>query len=110
MTEETGIPLVDSVAVWGASTVAILGAAGALWRPTRRIVRRLGEFLDDWDGAPGRPGVPARPGVMERLGGIDKRLTAVEHELHPNSGGSLRDALDRVDRRTKRAIPAEEDA
>jgi hypothetical protein len=25
------------------------------------------------------------------------RLAAIEHELHPNSGGSLRDAVDRVE-------------
>ncbi|MFJ2443457.1 MULTISPECIES: hypothetical protein [unclassified Streptomyces] len=34
---------------------------------------------------------------MPRLDGIEERLTAVEHELHPNSGASLRDAVDRVD-------------
>ncbi len=70
-----------------------------LWRLTRgarRVLARLDEFADDWNGTPGRPGVPGHDGVMSRLGGIEERLIAVEHEMHPNSGSSMRDAIDRV--------------
>ncbi|MFD0496842.1 hypothetical protein [Streptomyces rhizosphaericus] len=38
---------------------------------------------------------------MQRLDAIEQQLAAVEHELHPNSGTSLRDAVDRVDERTR---------
>jgi hypothetical protein len=61
-----------------------------------RIGRRVDDFMDDWYGEPERPGVPARPGLMERVGGIEDRLGRVEHELHPNDGGSLRDAVDQA--------------
>ncbi|MFI8810534.1 MULTISPECIES: hypothetical protein [unclassified Streptomyces] len=70
-------------------------------RGIRQIMGRVDEFVDDWNGTQARPGVPGRPGVMARLDGIEERLGRVEHELHPNSGGSLRDAVDRVDVRTR---------
>nr|WP_223183180.1 MULTISPECIES: hypothetical protein [unclassified Streptomyces] len=96
-----------------AGIIAAVGGAGAVlyrwWRSARRALRRVGQVLTDWAGEEARPGVPARPGVMERLCGIDDRLstldrrtTIIEHELHPNSGSSLRDAVDRVDARTAR--------
>ncbi|MFS0697817.1 hypothetical protein [Streptomyces nitrosporeus] len=94
----------DLVVVWCLAAAAIVAALGLLWRLTRgvrQIVGRVDEFVDDWNGTPGRPGTPARPGVMARLAGIETRLGAVEHELHPNSGSSLRDAVDRVDARTQ---------
>ncbi|MDH6116925.1 hypothetical protein ABH930_000344 [Kitasatospora sp. GAS204A] len=99
MSDSTGIAGLDQLALWSVALTAIAGAAALLWRVTRgahRILQRLDEFADDWHGVPARPGVPGHDGVMARLGGIEQRLVAVEHELHPNSGGSLRDAVDRV--------------
>lgn len=61
--------------------------------------------MDDWYGEPERPGVPARPGVMERVSGIETRLNGVVHELHPNDGGSLRDAVDQANTRLRRLCP-----
>ncbi|MDH6141170.1 Flp pilus assembly protein TadB [Kitasatospora sp. GP30] len=90
----------DQLVVWCVAVTAVAGVIALVWRLTRRmrqLMVRLGEFVDDWTGIPSRPGVPGHEGVMARLGGIEDRLTAVEHELHPNSGGSLRDALDRVE-------------
>ncbi|GAA2945886.1 MULTISPECIES: hypothetical protein [Streptomyces] len=103
MSDSTGVLVVDTVVVWAAATAAITAGLALLWamvRGIRRIVARVDEIVDDWQGIPGRPGVEGRPGVMERLSGIEQRLSGVEHELHPNSGHSLRDAIDRVDRRT----------
>ncbi|MGW0091378.1 hypothetical protein ACWDWS_20455 [Streptomyces sp. NPDC003328] len=85
-----------------------MGAAAAVWRVVRaglRFFRRVELFMDDWYGEPARPGVPGRPGVMERVSGIDDRLTGVEHELQPNIGSSLRDAVDLANRRQARLRP-----
>jgi hypothetical protein len=101
----TGVPSVDMLVVWSVAAVSIAALLGLLWRMSRgvrRIVVRVDEFVDDWNGVPPRPGVAGRPGVMARLDGIEERLASVEHELHPNSGASLRDAVDRVDARTQR--------
>lgn len=102
----------------------IAGAAGvaiATYLTIRRVwtvahgaargLRRLGHFADDWFGEPERNGVPARLGVIERISAIEtagaatrddlrglvERVDRVEHELRPNSGASLRDAIDRVE-------------
>lgn len=100
MSDSTGIAPVDTIVIWSVAAVAVAAALGLLWRLTRgvrRIVGRVDEFVDDWNGTTARPGVAGRPGVMARLDRIEQRLESVEHELHPNSGGSLRDAVDRVD-------------
>lgn len=101
---DTGVPAVDTLVVWCAAAAALVGFAAVLWRLGRavaRVLARVDEFVDDWQGQPGRPGVPQRPGVMARLGGIEQRLSRVEHELQPNSGHSLRDAVNRIDDRTQ---------
>ncbi|WP_406298050.1 hypothetical protein OG948_21200 [Embleya sp. NBC_00888] len=90
------------------SATAATGITGFAWRyvvlPIRRIAQRQEEFRQDWDGMPARPGVPERQGVMPRLARIEERQAAteertarIEHELRPNSGTSLRDAVDRVE-------------
>lgn len=60
-----------------------------------RLLKRLGDAFDDWQGQPARPGVPERPGVM-------RRLEMIESELHPNGGSSLRDAINRTGKRSER--------
>src|SRR5690606_35979760 len=58
--------------------------------------------------------VPGRPGFPERLGGVEaavkglceefcevrEQVAEIVHELHPNAGGSLRDAVNRIEART----------
>jgi hypothetical protein len=88
----TGTSL-DPVILWSTATVAIAGGASLIWKflgGLRRIIKRVDQFIDDWNGTEERPGHPPKPGVMARLEWI-------EHELKPNSGGSLRDAVDRVE-------------
>ncbi|WP_199881593.1 hypothetical protein [Streptomyces sp. CB03911] len=80
----------DNLVIWSVAISAILGGLALVWRTVRRIARLIEEFGEDWRGTPPRPGVPGRRGVMERL-------DRIEHELHPNSGSSLRDAVDRVE-------------
>lgn len=104
LAEGTGVPVVDAAVIWSFAVAALAGAAALIWRGVRgirRIAERIDDFADDWAGTPGRPGVPARKGVMERLDRIEERIAAVDHELQPNSGSTLRDAVDRVDARTR---------
>lgn len=109
---ETGVPALDTVLVWGGALTLLVAAGTAAWRAIRaaaRLGRRTNNFMDDWYGEEQRPGVTGRPGVMERIGGIEDRLTRVEHELYPNSGDSLRDAVDQANERLARLCPDQPD-
>ncbi len=95
--EPTGRPAVDAFLLWATVATVTISLSAGLWRVVRAIattIRRVNAFFDDWIGTPGRTGVPATPGVMERVRGIEDRMQAVEHELRPNSGESLRDQVD----------------
>lgn len=84
-----------------------LGKAG-IWVWDK--LRKAGRLADDLTGEPARPGFPASPGVLERMAGIEaalapvltrldsmeNRLAAVEAQMHPNGGSTLRDAVDRL--------------
>lgn len=56
------------------STVGIL-AGFAVW--LRKLMRRLDNLLEDWNGSPARPGVPRRAGVMERLEKIETDVAVI---------------------------------
>ncbi|MFD4659351.1 hypothetical protein ACFWP2_27400 [Kitasatospora sp. NPDC058444] len=108
MSDPTGAGRLDDILLWAGAVITLSAALGLLWRATRgarRLAQRVEDVVDDWTGVPDRPGVPGRPGVMTRLDKIEHRIAAVEHELHPNSGSSLRDAVDRVDQRTAHLDP-----
>jgi hypothetical protein len=88
-------------------TLLAFGATlGALWmmtRPLRRTAKGFEQFLEDWNGVPERPGFDAIPGVPERLRVLERNarqdrnlLEKINHELHPNSGGSMRDQFDKA--------------
>lgn len=103
--EATGIPTLDVVLAWGGAVTVLAAVGTVVWRGVRgalRLTRRVENFMDDWAGEVERPGVPGRAGVMERVSAIEDRLTRVEHELYPNSGGSLRDAVDLANQRLAR--------
>ena len=57
-----------------ASTAGAL-VAFAVW--LRKLMRRLDNLLEDWNGADARPGVPRRPGVMERLERIEGDVAVI---------------------------------
>ncbi|MEU8870418.1 hypothetical protein AB0D24_04495 [Streptomyces javensis] len=110
--EATGIPALDTALVWGGALSVLAGVGTVVWRGFRGALhfgRRVNEFMDDWAGEEARPGVPGRPGVMERVGAIEERLQRVEHELYPNSGGSLRDAVDLANERLARLCSDEDE-
>ena len=90
-----------NVLYWAGAIVAVTGALFALSRTfssVRATGRRWDDFLDDWHGTPARPGRPKVPGVMERLVDLETTVHTVKHELFPNSGASLRDSLDRLEK------------
>lgn len=95
-----------------AALLPILGVIAFLvrigWRAWKQGIKPAVEtfqnFLDDWNGVPDRPGVKGRPGVMARLehqkdhlAEVQESLGVLKHEVKPNGGGSLRDAVDRVE-------------
>lgn len=95
-----------SVSVWelGMWIAVLLGVAGLAikgWPYLKKFI----DFIDDVAGEPARPGTPARPGLMERMltfeskqAQIKDKLDTVHHELFPNSGKSLRDQTNRIER------------
>lgn len=72
-------PHVQEWALWLAAVVAGLTALGWLWTRLRRVVRRLVRW---WRA------VERRFDALEAL---------VQHELNPNTGTSMKDALGRVE-------------
>lgn len=103
--EATGIPALDAALTWGGAITVLASVGTVAWRGLRgtlRLARRVEEFMDDWAGEEERPGVPGRLGVMARVSAIEDRLGRVEDELYPNSGGSLRDAVDLANQRLAR--------
>lgn|SRR5215831_469226 len=94
-----------------AAIIAALGVIGKGLVWLYGVMRKLNQLLDDLAGEPPRPGFPdGRPGLFARLESIEgkqadvvARLAAVEAQLAPNGGGSLRDAVDRVVEQTQPA-------
>jgi hypothetical protein len=52
-------------------------------------------FMEDWFGEEDRPGVPGREGVMQRL-------LNIELEVKPNGGGSIKDAVNRIEAKVQK--------
>ncbi len=89
----------QSLLYWAAAIVAIGSALLMLWRLVKPLCDRVHDAMDawekfmrDWAGEPAAPGRSAVPGVMERLNRIDG-------ELKRNGGSSMKDALNRVEKK-----------
>ena len=92
----------------GAITAIILFVAKGL-----KLVKKVIHFLDDFIGEEERPGQDARPGFSERLTNMEdcmgtvkdqiesikENVDSINAEMHPNSGSSIRDALNRIEKR-----------
>ena len=91
------------------TVVAVIGAvttASIFFRKVFKIIKRIVHFLDDYFGVEERPGFEKVPGVAERIKNIEEsigylcvRLDFVEKELQPNHGTSMRDAINRIEKR-----------
>ena len=89
----------QTILYWAAAVVAVGSALVMLWKLVKPICDRVHKFMDAWDaflrdwaGEPASPGRSAVPGVMERLNRIDG-------ELKRNGGSSMKDALNRVEKK-----------
>lgn len=87
------------VLYWAAGVITFGTALGMLWRLLKPVCVRLHALMDNWDtfmrdwaGEPASPGRSAVPGVMERLNRIDG-------ELKRNGGSSMKDAINRVEKK-----------
>lgn len=102
----------DNIVTAAALITAITVICVALIK-TSKFLKKTIHFFDDFIGEEERPGVPARPGFSERMGyledtisKVDERLdliefkiTTIDKELQPNSGLSVRDAINRIEKR-----------
>lgn len=82
----------------GVSLTVIIGGLTGAWRKwAGPFLRKIGYFLDDWNGEPARPGFEGRPSVPVRLEAIETEQKRVSHEVQTNSGSSLKDAVKRIE-------------
>lgn len=56
-------------------------------------------FVSDWFGEPERPGHPARPALTERVAKLEEQVVEIREEFKNNGGSSMRDAIDRIERK-----------
>jgi hypothetical protein len=90
----------QAVLYWAAGVITLGTALGMLWRVILKplyvrihaIMDNLDAFMRDWSGEPASPGRSAVPGVMERLNRIDG-------ELKRNGGSSMKDAVNRIEKK-----------
>lgn len=87
-----GLNLTQAAAAVAAVAAGVAGA-GYLFRLGVRAFRRILTVADVILGSE----TDGKPSLEARLSGMDRRLTSIEHELHPNSGLSLRDSVDRIE-------------
>lgn len=64
-----------------------------------KLTKRFIHFLDDYFGEEARPGFPGRPGMQERLRKIEEDVDHISYEMKPNSGSSIKDAINRIEKR-----------
>lgn len=95
---------VTSLAAQLAGIAAGLTALGWLVTKVWRGLRSIGHLVDDLRGEPARPGVPARPGIMDRLAVVEQDVAQVRAEVTHNGGGSLKDAVTRIERRVNEHV------
>lgn len=91
----------QTILQWCGALVVLGGGVGVLWAGGKWMfgtMKKINDFLEDWRGEDPRPGYPGRPGVLQRLVTLEEFVGRVEHEVKPNSGTSMKDAVTRIDR------------
>ena len=93
-------PVSSEAAMYVASGLtSLLILVSTVWlavRPTVKAISKINHqlegFMRDWNGTPAEPGRDAVPGVMERLNRLDG-------ELSRNGGKSVKDVVNRIEKR-----------
>ena len=93
----------DAGQLIGAIVAIISFASGAIvamrrvGRPLLDMARDWREFRGDWYGVAARPGFPGHAGMGERVAQTELDIAAIRKELEVNGGGTLRDAVRRIE-------------
>lgn len=82
-----------------AATVTAIGVIGVGVYKASKLIKRFIHFLDDYFGEEERPGFYGRPGMQERMRIIEEELRHISYEMRPNSGTSIKDAINRIEKR-----------
>ena len=82
-----------------AAVVTAITAIGYGIHKISILIKRFIHFLDDYFGEEERPGFQGRPGMQERMRIIEQELKCVSYEMRPNSGTSIKDAINRIEKR-----------
>ena len=82
-----------------AATVTAITIIFVAIKKTTAVVKRFIHFLDDYFGEEERPGFPGRPGMQERLRHMEEEMKTISYEMKPNSGSSIKDAINRIEKR-----------
>ncbi len=82
-----------------AATVAAVTVVGVGVHKATVLTKRFIHFLDDYFGEEERPGFQGRPGMQERMRIIEQELRHISYEMKPNSGTSIKDAINRIEKR-----------
>ncbi|WP_309080266.1 hypothetical protein [Zhihengliuella sp.] len=88
---------------WGSAAAALAAIIAVARKPVKRLLqllKELQEFLDDWRGHPPRTDASGAI-IQEAEPGAMARLRAAEHELQHNGGGSVKDAVARIETSVK---------
>jgi hypothetical protein len=82
-----------------AATVTAIGVIGVGVHKAITLTKRFIHFLDDYFGEEERPGFEGRAGLQERLRIIEMQVESISYEMKPNSGSSIKDAINRIEKR-----------
>lgn len=95
---------------WLGITSVLILLVAFFWKPVRVIWARFREFatfLDQWSGKPekkdrsGQIVQHAEPGMAARILTLEEKTERIHHEVTPNHGGSLKDAVSRIETSSK---------
>ncbi|MFJ2619677.1 hypothetical protein [Glutamicibacter sp. NPDC087344] len=95
---------------WMGTIAVLLVLTAFFWKPVKVIWARLKElaaFLDQWNGKPekkdrsGQIVQHAEPGMAARILTLEEKTERIHHEVTPNHGGSLKDAVSRIENNLK---------
>jgi hypothetical protein len=77
----------------------LAGLIALITRQAWKLGRRIWSFIEDWEGKPAEPehGRPEQPGVLKRLSVVEIGIADISHQVHLNSGQSIRDVVTRTE-------------